>query len=90
MAVVFVDKRLEIAHLNHLAAILLTFNERVHLKRIFTVLGEQLLDHLVVQKLMLSEAQNLEGLFFRHEAALDTETFLSYLLAAHVSKLLHR
>lgn len=49
MAVVCVNKGLEVAHLNELAAVLLALNQRIHLHRIVGVLGQQLLDHLVIQ-----------------------------------------
>lgn len=49
MAVICVNECLEVAHLDQLPTVLLALNQRVHLHRVIGVLGQQLLDHLVVK-----------------------------------------
>ena len=51
--------------------------------------GQKLLDHLIVEQLVLSESKNLKGLLLGHEPALDAQTLFGDLLAALVAELLH-
>ena len=50
---------------------------------------EQLLDNLVVLKLIMGYSQDLEGLLPRHESTLNAQAFLGHLLAAFVAEFLH-
>jgi hypothetical protein len=50
---------------------------------------EQFLDDLVVLKLIMGYAQDLEGLLAGHESALDAQALLGHLLATLVAEFLH-
>lgn len=89
VAVVLVDERLEVPHLDELATVLLTLYHRVHLDWVLLVLSQQILDHRVVKELVLSETENLESLLLRDEAAFNPQTLVSHLTSALVAELLH-
>jgi hypothetical protein len=89
VVVVHVDESLKISHFYHLAAVVAVLYQRVHLDRVFSVLGQESLDHFVVEQLFLAQPQNFEGLFLCNKPALDSEPLFSDLLAALVAEFLH-
>lgn len=53
------------------------------------MLGQESLDHFVVEQLFLAQAQDFEGLFLGDKPTLDSEPLFGDLLAALVAEFLH-
>jgi len=85
--VIHVNQSLEIADLDHLTLFRLVFNQRVDLKRILSMRGQQRLNLNVVEELVLSKSQYFESLFFRDKSAFDSKTLLGNCLSASVGVL---
>lgn len=89
VAIFVIDQSLEVSNLDHFPSTVGLFDQAIHLLGVFGVLGQELLDHIAVEQLVLGEAENLERLLLGDEAALDPESFFSYLTAALICKFLH-
>ena len=72
MAVICVDQCLEVAHLDQLTTVFCALDQRVLLHGVLGILGQELLNILIVKQLVLSKSQNFEGLFFCYEAAFNS------------------
>ena len=84
------DKLLEVAHLIHLTIFAGTLNQRVHLNRVFRMLGQHFLDLVVVEQNLLGESENLESLLPGHKTAFNPESLLCNLLATRIAILLSK
>lgn len=88
VGVLLVDQRLEVHDFDVVAVAVGRRDHRVHLARVRLVAGQQLLNRLVVEQVLLRQAQDLEGLLLRDEAPLDAQALVRHGLAALVLDLL--
>lgn len=88
VGVLLVNERLEVHDFNVAAVAVGRRDHRVHLGRVILVAGQQFLDRLVVQQVLLRQTQNLKSLLLRHEAPLYSQAFVRHSFAALVLNLL--
>ena len=88
MIIAVVDQRLKISNF-YQAPILQVFNHGIESHWILSDCGQQFLYLLVIEKLLLSESENLEGLLLGNESSLDPQTFVGHLRPARIAELLH-
>ena len=77
MTVGVVNQGLKVMNSEDVPPILVILNEGVDALVLITVVGEELLDLLVVKEVLLGHAEDLEGLLLGDKAALNSKAFLS-------------
>ena len=89
VAVLIIDKGLEVPYFDKLTSSVSILDHRVKLDGVLAMLRQQVLNGLIVKQFFLTQAQNLKCLLLGHEAAFDSQPFLSHLLTATIAKFLH-